>query len=80
MPLSCAQAPQRVCVLPSASMVIQYRGASLLTLWLKRMASSANSSDSRIANMSSMCLLMLQSDCMYDTTESVEARDLSVSR
>ena len=53
VPLSRAQAPQRVCVLPSASMVIQYRGASLLTMQPKRTAFSANSSDSHIANMSS---------------------------
>ena len=32
-------------------MVIQYRGASLLTMQPKRTASSANSSDSRIANI-----------------------------
>ena len=38
-------------MLPSASMVIQYRGASLLTMRPKRTASSANSSDSRIANI-----------------------------
>ena len=53
VPLSRAQAPQLICVLPSASMVIQYRGASLLTMRPKWTASSTNSSDSCIANMSS---------------------------
>ena len=42
-------------VLPSASMVIQYRGALLLTMRPKRTASSANSSDSLIANIFSAC-------------------------
>ena len=57
MPLSCAQAPSMFLCASSASMVIQYRGVLLLTMWPKQIASSTNTSDSCIANMSSVCFL-----------------------